>query len=116
MPELALPKDSRPRFSLVIPESFRLFETDPKKVTFVPLTMGQEADAFKAAEAGRVAPILELIRRSVEKVNDKTPDGLWLENSSPKIRTGLGRAYRQLFDLDQDEFDGFFASKTVDLR
>lgn len=90
-------KDDRPRFTFPIPESDRLYSTDPKSVTMVPLRISQEQDALKASRAATGSEsgyLNEALRRCVVAIDGKPVNwneggAEWLEKCSPKVRSRL---------------------------
>jgi len=84
-----------PRYHFVVPESERVFEHDPHKLTLVPLRVGEELEAgeiaTKAKGDANIAFMNEQVRRSVVAIDDKPvnwagADAEWLERCGPKIR------------------------------
>lgn len=95
MPEFKSgPDDTRPFLDFDIPESERMYETDPKMVTFRPLSAMQDQDAYNVAAVSNYNVAIlsaERIRRSVVALDGQPVDqaGGWFERCSPKTREVL---------------------------
>lgn len=117
----APPADNRPKYTFTIPDVDRVYATDPKTVTLVPLRVSDENDAAAVAMAARGSGAMllsELVRRSVIAVDGRQVswDGAgaeWYEKTSPKVRKRVIAAYGRVNDPDEDATKDFLATMTV---
>ena len=88
------PKSTEPRLTYTIPDSARALPKDPKKLTYVLLSIEMEIDADKAAAVaggGERNVRRELVKRAVVAVDGKPvswegTDPEWYDGASPKVR------------------------------
>lgn len=121
VPATPAPKGANPRVTRTIPESARALPGDPQKLTFALLTLDQEIDAGKVAEAaggGNARLTSELTRRSVVAVDGKPidwsgTDPEWLDRASPKVRQLAFKGFIATNRTTDDEDAAFLASETV---
>lgn len=121
-----MPGDDRPRFTFTIPAEERLYPTDPREITLVPLRVSQEMEADKLAMAGPKDAdvdslrLMELLRRAVVKVdgvavNWASPLGPeWLERASPPVRARVAQAYNRVHMPRGKNDADFFGSMRVE--
>lgn len=109
--------DTRPRYTFDVPEDSRVYETDPKTITFVPIRVRDEQDAVKLAETGKNLGD-ELLRRSVVALDDKPVDWNtggdgWIERVSPKTLELARLGYQDVNENRPSAKVGFLGSKRV---
>jgi hypothetical protein len=122
MPDAPMPASKvSVRSTRTIPDSARQLPTDPKTLTFSILSLDQEMDATKVAEAaggGNARLTVELTKRSVIMVDGKAIDWAgtdpeWLDRASPKVRQLAFKGFILLNRPTDDEDLSFLESEVV---
>ena len=116
---------ARPRHTFRVPESERVYDTDPTTITVSPLRVSEVLDAsnvaMKAQGDGQMALSNELIRRSVVAINGKAVDwsspldAEWYERCGPKVRSLALRAYNKVNGPSDKGAEDFLDSETIDV-
>lgn len=115
------PRRAETRLTFVVPDSARKRAKDPRKLSYVELTIDMEIDADKAAAAaGGSTPATrkELVLRSVVAVDGKTVDWTgagpsWYEEASPKIRELAWYAFVKIHRTTNAEDAAFLDSEAA---
>ena len=113
---------NRTRTTFPIPPGVREWDSDPKTVTMVALTVREEIEANKVADGrgtGDVGLSYELLRRSVVAKDGKPidPTGTdldWVEGTSPKCRSLLLQAVLRMNRVSREDSDAFFKGAVVE--
>jgi hypothetical protein len=107
---------TRPRFTYDVPEAARLFSTDPKEITFEPLTLGQEKQALQASStAGALG--YELAKHALVAADGKpitwenAGKDKFLEELSPPCRQLVLHAYDDIHNPSMTVKEAFLKGR-----
>lgn len=111
--------ESRTRYTFKVPTKARMRETDPTSVTLVEVTLKEQQDATRVAEANKIPAGIEMLKHAVVEADGKKltwANGereVFIEQLSPKVRTLLLQAFNHIHSpADEDEAD-FLGSMTA---
>lgn len=111
--------ENRTRYTFKVPPKARMRESDPTSVTLVEITMKEQQEATRTAQANKVQVGLEMLKFAVVEADGKplswkgNEREIWLDQVSPKVRTLLLQAFNHIHaPADEDEAD-FLASMTA---
>lgn len=112
---------ANPRTTFTLPDAAR-GPTDPKRLTYEPISLEMELDANKVATAlggGAARLTVELTKRSVVAVDGKPvswegEDPEWLEKASPKAREFAFRGFARVNRTSNEDDVAFLASEVVE--
>lgn len=108
-----------PKFTFKLPESARLFPTDPKSVTIAPLTLAQDIEGNKAFEASR--NIMDKVKMAIVAIDGKPADWVGggldaqLEACSPPTRELIGQAFLKIHTPAKEDVDSFLAGMVTEI-
>lgn len=103
-----------PKYTFTFPDSARLLDTDPKTITIAPLTLAQELEGNKVAEAGN--NVFAKVAMSICAIDGKAVDWVGggldaaIEKCSPKVRDLIMRAYLKVHMPAQEDTAAFLDS------
>lgn len=113
-------RQSGVRVTFQIPEQVRS-GADPKSVTLRHITIDEEGDAIRVAEANKTLVAYELVKRALIAVDgnpvtwDRSEPDTWVAKLSPKVRNLLLKGFDSMHAPAADDAAAFLASAKTDV-